>query len=104
MPFIRLLATAFLAIVVAFCQVPDVPQVDPVISGTVTAADKPLPNVTITFSGGPQVLTDAAGAFAGKVKKGYTGTPTATLLGYAFTPAARTVQNVTAVPLYSATC
>jgi FtsP/CotA-like multicopper oxidase with cupredoxin domain len=59
----------------------------------------PLSGVTMTFSnGGGAVVTDANGLYTRNVPRGWSGTLTPSLTGYAFTPVSRSFTNLTTNP------
>jgi len=66
-----------------------------VFSGTVTSGGLPLSGVTLTFSGGGSVTTDANGHYSFTHSSHWVGTVTASLLGYTFAPASYSYTNVT---------
>jgi len=86
----------FIACGVAFSQLPVTPTGDPQVSGKVSSEGQPLSNVTISFSGGPQAVTDSSGRYTVRVKKNYTGSVSAFLAGFSFAPAARTLRDLNA--------
>lgn len=63
------------------------------ISGTITLGGAALANVVMSGLPGDPV-TDTAGFYSGTVTKGWSGTVTPTLSGYAFKPADRSYANV----------
>jgi hypothetical protein len=75
------------------------------VSGQVVLGTAGLPGVTMTFSPGGTVLTDASGNYTMQLLSPWTGTITPSMPGYAFTPVLRsltgastnqTAQNFTA--------
>jgi|GEM_PF-1013610 len=65
------------------------------ISGRITAGGLPLAGVTMNGLPGTPTTT-SAGSYVAVVGDGWSGTVRPTLTGYAFTPATRTYDNVTA--------
>jgi hypothetical protein len=65
-----------------------------VITGTVASGTTPIPGVTVAFSTGQSVVTDASGNYSVTVNAPYTGTVTPSLANYVFTPASRTYTAV----------
>ena len=65
------------------------------VSGTITVGATALPGVKVSFSGAGSVLTNASGVYTYYVFPNYSGTLTPALAGYAFSPAARNLFNVT---------
>jgi hypothetical protein len=66
------------------------------VSGTVRGPNsQPLPVVQVQFSNGPTVTTDNSGNYTATLASGYSGTVTAALSGYAFTPPSYSLVNVT---------
>ena len=72
-------------------------SVGPSVSGTVTLGGSPLAGVTFTATnGGSCTPSNASGQYTCAVPSGWSGSVSAALSGYVFTPASRTYSNVTA--------
>ena len=70
-------------------------SVAPTVSGTVTDGGSGLAGVSIALNGVTCTTSPAAGAYGCFVPYGWSGTITPSLGGYLFTPASRSLSNVT---------